>query len=83
MFHITQIKSIDIDLSKSIFKNKKIKQIINDIIFLSFIISMEQDYVSIQETNAGAGLGALIGIFAICFGVFNLAFIIPNLIYAY
>lgn len=44
---------------------------------------MEQDYVSIQETNAGAGLGALIGIFAICFGIFNLAFIIPNLIYAY
>lgn len=46
------------------------------------LLFMEQDYQSI-DSNPGAGLGALIGIFSICFGIFNLAFIVPNLIYAY
>lgn len=47
---------------------------------------MEQDYTTIDrnsEKAAGKGLGAMIAGISICFGIFNLAFIVPNLIYAY
>lgn len=47
---------------------------------------MEQDYTAIREAeqaSAGRSLGATIAVMTICFGLFNLAFIVPSLIYAY
>lgn len=50
------------------------------------ILAMEQDYSamrSAEQAAAGRSLGATIAVITLFFGLFNLAFIVPSLIYAY